>query len=150
MNKTDINKIIKDVLSLSGSNARVRLKNRFPGNRLVGGKYSPGTHTVTLYMEEIRKQCILLFSNEAVFPVYFWIVLAHELGHAEDSELNSLSELYDLCGNDSERKRIALKIEENAWDFARTIVPTDYSEMLDEIIDESLRSYREDLEPVGA
>ncbi|MED1204066.1 hypothetical protein [Heyndrickxia acidicola] len=150
MNNTDMNKTMKDVLALSGSNANVRLMNRFPGNRLVGGKYSPGTHTVTLYIEEIRKQCRLLFASEDVFPIYFWIVLAHELGHAEDSELNTLSERYDICGSDVERKRIALKIEENAWDFARTIVPEDYRGILEEIIDQSLRAYREDLEPVGA
>ncbi|MNJ60358.1 hypothetical protein D3C77_560810 [compost metagenome] len=96
-----------------------------------------------MYLEEIKKQCLSLFGSLEAFPQVLRIVFAHELGHAEDSNLQELSDDLDNCDDELERKRIALRIEENAWDYAKTLLPDEDQSMLQTVIYYSLQSYRE-------
>ncbi|WP_258168981.1 hypothetical protein [Paenibacillus sp. AR247] len=82
---------------------------------------------------------------------YFTIVLAHELGHAADPELPALSEsLEDMNLTEEQRMRVALQIEENAWNYALELIPEADLPMMSAIIDESLYAYRLQVEEAGA
>ncbi|MNN92951.1 hypothetical protein D3C81_2113140 [compost metagenome] len=57
--------------------------------------------------------------------------------------LAELSNRLDICDSELERKRIALRIEENAWEYAMKLVPDTDRQMMDTVIYYSLQSYRE-------
>lgn len=146
MKYLQIKNIVDQILIQSGSSVKVELESYFPGNRFAGGKYNLGSHTITLYIEEIKAQCLQIFSSLDWFEDYLKIVFAHEIGHAEDSQLIGLIDQMDSCSNEYTRKRIALKIEENAWDYARRLIPKNIHPLMDTIIDYSLEPYYEALE----
>lgn len=141
-----IEQSINDLLLRSGSEVCVQLDSHFPGGRLVGGKYNMGTHVVTMYIEVIKEQCLQMFSSLEYMMDYLKVVFAHELGHAEDGELSELVEQLDSCSTETERTMIALKIEENAWEFAKRLLPEIDEEFMQTIIFHSLQPYREQLE----
>jgi hypothetical protein len=141
-----IEKIVERILVQSGSNVKVELEDFFPGDRFAGGKYNFGSHTITLYIEEIKAQCLQLFSSLDQYENYLAVVFAHEIGHAEDRELAELIQKMDGTTNDVSKKGIALQIEMNAWDFARTLIPPKLHPFMDTIIHYSLEPYYEALE----
>jgi predicted Zn-dependent protease with MMP-like domain len=140
-----IKNIIDRILLQSGSRVKVELESYFPGDRFAGGKYNLGSHTITLYIEEIKAQCKQIFSSLDRFEEYLQIVLAHEIGHAEDIQLLDLIDEMDMCSSEYTRRMIALKIEENAWDYARKLIPENIHSFLDTIVNYSLEPYRESL-----
>ncbi|KON86024.1 hypothetical protein AF332_03805 [Sporosarcina globispora] len=146
MKKESLDLVVRELLERSGSLVDIKLESHFPGNRIAGGKYSMGTHTVTLYMEEIKNQCLQLFSSAERFLDYFTVVFAHELGHAEDQELEELANYLDTCLTEQERCLTALKIEENAWAFAEKLLPDMDKVFMQKIIYHSLKPYREQLQ----
>ncbi|MEW8970199.1 MAG: hypothetical protein AB2411_06210 [Mesobacillus sp.] len=146
MKNLQIEKIVDQILVQSGSSVKVELEDFFPGDRFAGGKYNFGSHTITLYIEEIKAQCLQVFSSMDQFEDYLAIVFAHEIGHAEDCELAELIQKMEEAGNDVLRKRIALQIERNAWDYARMLIPQDLHPLMDTIISYSLEPYYEALE----
>ncbi|ANS76192.1 hypothetical protein AWM70_17715 [Paenibacillus yonginensis] len=143
MNKTAARLVVEPLLERSGSTVSLKLKSRFPGGRNVGGKYTMKDHSVTLYLEEIGIQARQIFGTEEYAEDVLKIVAAHELGHAEDAELPLLSEQLDECQSEPEYNRLALRIEENAWDFARRLLTEVDSGLLDTMIYFSLKAYRE-------
>ncbi|HZG69896.1 MAG TPA: hypothetical protein VEY51_00025 [Chondromyces sp.] len=149
MIEKNIKELIEELVKRSGSSASVIIENHFPDHRMVGGKYNSNNHTVTIYLEEIREQCQQVFLTDDFFLDYVAVVLAHELGHAEDSELEFLSNKLYKETNEIEKKKIALKIEENAWEFAEKLIPEMDQAFMKTIIYFALKSYREELQPVG-
>jgi len=121
----------------------VRIEPCFPDGRLVGGKYHAASHTVFLYEEEIIEQCKLLFGSLEPLRSYIRVILAHELGHAEDNELEYLSGLLDTSSAPADRFRVMLHIEENAWRYAEALLPDIDPIFLRTIVDESLFSHRQ-------
>lgn len=146
MKNLQIENIVERILVQSGSSVQVELEDFFPGDRFAGGKYNFGTHTITLYIEEIKAQCLQLFSSLDHFEDYLAVVFAHEIGHAEDRELAELIQQMDVTSHDFTRKGIALKIEENAWEYACKLIPQKLHPFMDTIIHYSLQPYREALE----
>ena len=146
MKNLQIEKIVERILVQSGSSVKVELEDFFPGDRFAGGKYNFGSHTITLYIEEIKAQCLQLFSSLDQYENYLAVVFAHEIGHAEDRELAELIQKMDGTTNDVSKKGIALQIEMNAWDFARTLIPLKLHPFMDTIIHYSLQPYYEALE----
>lgn len=146
MKNLQIEKIVERILVQSGSGVKVELEDFFPGDRFAGGKYNFGSHTITLYIEEIKAQCLQLFSSLDQYENYLAVVFAHEIGHAEDRELAELIQKMDGTTNDVSKKGIALQIEMNAWDFARTLIPLKLHPFMDTIIHYSLQPYYEALE----
>lgn len=134
---------IRQLLTMSGSSVKVVFENRFPGGRLVGGKYQPAAHTITLYRECIRNQCIQLFGTEDYLADYAAVIFAHELGHAEDPQLEQLAELlYTENLSKGEKRKIALRIEQNAWHFASKLFKEwKQAALFQEIVFQSLTSY---------
>lgn len=143
LNKRTARKIIQELLYRSGNEVPVRLHYRFPGKRMVGGKYSMSDRSVTMYLGEVKKQSRLLFGSAACWRPLFAIVFAHELGHASDPELPALCSRLDACEDELERSRTALRIEENAWDYARRLIPEIDPRMLERVMDDSLLAYRQ-------
>ncbi|MCM3783078.1 hypothetical protein M3231_08820 [Neobacillus mesonae] len=142
MENTVLNSIVSELLSRSGSGAAVHIESFFPGGRLVGGKYTLRTHSVTMYTEVIKQQCLQLFGSlERVYD-YFKVVLAHELGHATDTYLVPLSRELDGAEG-GRRSQVALKIEENAWENAMEWIHDVDPVFIDVIVDQSLAAYRE-------
>lgn len=146
MTDLQIETIVDEILSQSGSSVKVELEDYFPGDRFAGGKYNLGSHTITLYIEEIKAQCLQIFSSLDRFEDYLRIVFAHEIGHAEDGQLIDLIDEMDMCSNEFISKRIALKIEENAWDYARRLIPETIHPLMETIIAYSLEPYYEALQ----
>jgi hypothetical protein len=141
-----IENIVETILVQSGSSVQVELEDFFPGDRFAGGKYNFGTHTITLYIEEIKAQCLQLFSSLDQFEDYLAVVFAHEIGHSEDRELAELIQQMEETGNDVLKKKVALQIEMNAWDYARMLIPEKLHPFMDTIIGYSLEPYYEALE----
>ncbi|EDL65459.1 hypothetical protein BSG1_11316 [Bacillus sp. SG-1] len=139
---SNLQQITSTLQARAGSSVNVILEKNFPGKRIAGGKYNMGTHTITMYIDEIKRQCKMLFSSLENFYEYFAVVFAHELGHAEDEELEALAERMDTA-DDYERKKLALQIEENAWCIAKELIPEIDSNFTRQIIQESLLSYRD-------
>ena len=146
MEDLQIKRIVDQILIQSGSSVKVELESYFPGDRFAGGKYNFASHTITLYIEEIKAQCLQVFSALDHFEDYLAVVFAHEIGHAEDSQLSDLIEQMDACNNDYTRTDIALNIENNAWDYARMLIPEKLHPFMDTIIHYSLQPYYEALE----
>ncbi|PLR78981.1 hypothetical protein CU633_02630 [Bacillus sp. V3-13] len=146
MELQQIEKIVDELLLRSRSNVSVKLEAFFPGDRFVGGKYNLGSHTITMYIEEIKNQCLRIFGSLDKFTEYFMVVFAHELGHAEDKELDELSFQLETCKSELEKKKIALKIEENAWVYARKITPEIDEPVFETIVFRSTESYRRGIE----
>ncbi|WP_223066057.1 hypothetical protein [Paenibacillus caui] len=143
MERTTAKRMVKQLVERSGSKVALKMESRFPGGRNVGGKYTMKDHSITLYLEEIDKQALRIFGTLDVAQDVLKIIAAHELGHAEDKELSALSEQLDTCESELEGKRIALRIEENAWGFARELVPEVDPVLMDTMVYCSLHSYRE-------
>lgn len=148
MEKKQAKPIVERLIARSGSSAALKLKGRFPGGRNVGGKYTMGDHSITLYLDEINKQALRLFGTLDVAGELLKIIAAHELGHAEDARLPELSSLLDTCASEPERNRIALQIEENAWNYAVELLSEELrseadAELLKAMIHYSLQPYRE-------
>jgi hypothetical protein len=122
------------------------MESSFPGGRLVGGKYQTTLHKVTLYQEEIKRQCLQLFGSLDRLEDYINVVFAHELGHAEDAQLEQLSLLLDSGLPTNERKQIELQIEENAWRYAESLLSQIDPVFIKEIVTESLADYRKQVE----
>ncbi|MFY4776393.1 hypothetical protein [Metabacillus sp. RGM 3146] len=145
-------KPITDALLLkSGSSTSLAIEKVFPDGRLIGGKYNTDSHTVTIYIEVIKKQCLQIFQSLEYFPDYLKAVLAHEIGHAEDGDLPMLADkLEDPNLTEQGRKQIALQIEENAWHYAVKLIPEIDQGFLQTIIYYSLKEYKDDLLMPGA
>lgn len=142
-----VESIVGQLLIQSGSDVQVILESHFPGDRFAGGKYNFGTHTITLYIEEIKAQCLQIFSTLNCFADYLAVVFAHEIGHAEDGNLEDLIQQLETASDDEYKcKRIALEIEENAWAYARTLIPRKLHTFMDTIIKQSLQPYHDALE----
>ncbi|WP_421382281.1 hypothetical protein ACOJQI_22320 [Bacillus salacetis] len=139
---SNLQQITSTLQARAGSSVNVILESNFPGKRIAGGKYNMGTHTITMYIDEIRRQCKMLFKTLDNFYEYFTVVFAHELGHAEDIELEELADRMDAA-DDYERKKIALRIEENAWCIAKELIPEIEVNFTKKIIQESLLFYRD-------
>lgn len=139
---SNLQQITSTLQARANSSVNVILAEDFPGDRIAGGKYNMGTHTITMYIDEIKRQCEILFSTLEYFYEYFTVVFAHELGHAEDKDLEELVDKMDTAG-DFERRRIALQIEENAWAFACELIPEIDKNFTKKIIHESLLFYRD-------
>ncbi|MEC0170926.1 hypothetical protein [Paenibacillus graminis] len=125
---------------------QVILEPRFQDNRLVGGKYHLASHTIFLYKEEIVRQCCELFGSHLRLKEYIAVVLAHELGHSEDLELEQLAAALDGPLTGRQEAEIRLRIEENAWAYAISLLTEADPSFLHMIMEESLFSYRNQLD----
>lgn len=139
-------KILTPLLLKSGSKAAIQLENHHPDSRLAGGKYSLSTHTITLYIEEIKEQCIQLFGSLANLDIYIAVVFAHELGHAEDRALGILAERLETAITENERARLSFFIEKRAWKYAEKLLQGTDRTFTKKIIFQSLRHYYEQIE----
>lgn len=145
-NYLEIEAIIHPILERSGSDVQVKIDGHFPGGRLAGGKYTMSTHTVTLYIEEIKEQCMQIFGSLSLLPDYLSVIFAHELGHAQDRHLAALADFYDECTNEFDRSKIAFLIEKNAWKYAEKLMPEISRAFVKKIIAQSLKPYYEKME----
>ncbi|MDF2814540.1 MAG: hypothetical protein K0Q81_740 [Paenibacillus sp.] len=102
------------------------------------------THSITLYQDTIRQQCLRLFGSLDRLEEYISVIFAHELGHAEDLQLDQLCCKLDEDLTTSERTLTMLQIEENAWQYAERLLSAEPEQgILHTIRMESLAIYRE-------
>ncbi|MFK4341111.1 MULTISPECIES: hypothetical protein [unclassified Paenibacillus] len=142
MERNQAERIVAKLLQRADIGVTVKLEKRFPGGRLIGGKYAMNAHTITMYMDTIETQCIQMFGSVERVEEYFTVVLAHEIGHAADSELPDLSDAMEQESELGTRQRFALQIEENAWNYALGLVPEIETTFISTVIEESLLAYR--------
>ncbi|MBT2763770.1 hypothetical protein [Paenibacillus sp. ISL-20] len=147
MNKSELNRITQELLRRSGSSVTVEMEAYFPGGRLIGGKYVMNSHSVTMYTEVIRQQCLQLFGTLEPFHAYYAVVFAHELGHSMDLMLTELCDRMDRTVDEWEQNQIALQIEENAWNNAMPWIQDMDPGFVQVIVDRSLEAYREEPAP---
>ena len=122
----------------AASPVAVKIEARFPGTRLVGGKFSMAENRIYLYKEGIMRQCMRLFGSLEKLEDYAAVVL----GHANDSELEELASRLDWDLSAAERAFVRLAIEENAWRYARTVLADLDPAFVEPIVSESLAGYR--------
>ncbi|WP_409272614.1 hypothetical protein V1499_22085 [Neobacillus sp. SCS-31] len=139
-------KILTPLLLKSGSKAQIKLEGHHPESRLAGGKYSLSTHTITLYIEEIKEQCIQIFGSLVNLDLYIAVVFAHELGHAEDRALSILADRLEMATTETERARLSFLIEKRAWKYAEVLLQGTDRKFRKKIIFQSLRHYYEQIE----
>ncbi|WP_025683952.1 hypothetical protein [Paenibacillus maysiensis] len=143
MERNQAERIVAELLQRADIDGMtVKLEKRFPGGRLIGGKYAINAHAITMYTDTIETQCIQMFGSAERVEEYFTVVLAHEIGHAADSELLDLSDALEQESGLGTRQRLALQIEENAWNYALRLVPEIEETFISAVIDESLLAYR--------
>jgi hypothetical protein len=118
-----LHSIVRRLQEQASINVPIQLKDYFPGERLVGGKYSLETNMITIYMEEVRKQCILLFGSDDHLKDYFTVIVAHELGHAADKSLAMLAKQRSSTRCLIKKRQLSIIIENNAWKFAMKLIP---------------------------
>lgn len=99
------------------------------------------SRTITLYIQEIQEQCTELFGSLQYIEQYFQIIFAHELGHAHDPMLEMLADELERCSDSLQSARISLRIEENAWEYARDLLPEVEPFIFQTILDRSLEAY---------
>ncbi|MFB9328426.1 hypothetical protein ACFFSY_21045 [Paenibacillus aurantiacus] len=150
LDKAIAERLVRRLLESSGSSVRVVLEDSFPGGRMIGGKYSLSTHTITMYISEIASQCMQLFGSDLQLADYFEVVFAHELGHAEDSNLPELARRLEENMAAVETAHTALLIEENAWAYALKLLPDAEPAFVDRIIEHSLASYFDAIDQASA
>ncbi|WP_347549496.1 hypothetical protein ABFG93_18520 [Pseudalkalibacillus hwajinpoensis] len=134
-------KLIQQLSEVSGLKLPIRLERFFPGGRMIGGKYSIETNTITIYIEVVRKQCVLLFGSDERVLDYFAVIVAHELGHAADPFLHDLAKRRKTASTLIQKKEITLSIEVNAWNYARKLVPH-LSSVMDIVMERSLELHK--------
>jgi hypothetical protein len=135
-------RVVAELLERAAIGVTVKLEKRFPGGRLIGGKYAMNAHAITMYTDVIETQCLQMFGSVDRVEEYFTVVLAHEIGHAADTELVDLSDALEQESGIGTRQRLALQIEENAWNYALSLVPEIEATFISAVIDESLLAYR--------
>lgn len=142
MERYQAERIVAELLERAAIGVAVKLEKRFPGGRLIGGKYAMNAHAITMYTDVIETQCLQMFGSIDRVEEYFTVVLAHEIGHAADTELVNLSDALEQESGIGTRQRLALQIEENAWNYALGLVPEIDATFISAVIDESLLTYR--------
>ncbi|MCA0986138.1 hypothetical protein [Guptibacillus algicola] len=115
--------LVASILNSLSLNISVSIESHFPGNRNIGGKYCLKTDTITMYLEEIKDQCRSVLGSEERLVDYFKVILAHELGHSEDRDLEDLAIRKYKAKSNYEKHQLALGIEENAWNYAKQVLP---------------------------
>ncbi|HZH59437.1 MAG TPA: hypothetical protein VEY70_07665 [Metabacillus sp.] len=133
--------IVNELLKLSDNLVKVKIEERCPLNRNIGGKYNLQEHAITLYLGEIKKQCELLFPGKNVFLDYTAVILAHELGHATDQSLSTLVKLHESTEEPLQKRQIDFLIEFQAWKNAKGFVPNISSSFFNYIKRHSLEYY---------
>lgn len=133
--------IVNELLILSNSFVKVKIEEKCPLNRNIGGKYNLNEHAITLYLAEIRKQCELLFPGKNVFLDYTAVILAHELGHATDKSLSTMIKWQEKTMEPLQRRQIDFLIEFQAWKNAKKLVPNIPSSFFNYIKRHSLEDY---------
>ncbi len=134
--------IVRRLQKQASMNVPIQLTDYFPGERLIGGKYSLETNTITIYMEEVRKQCILLFGSDDHLNDYFTVIVAHELGHAADKSLVLLAKERSSTRCVQKKRQLSIIIEDNAWKFATKLIP-ELSHILVTVRNQSMDLYGE-------
>ncbi|WP_322924345.1 hypothetical protein [Paenibacillus campi] len=143
VNQRHVKTTIETLLLRASSDVRVRTRKKFPGPRSVGGKFSMGSRMITLYLQEIEEQCFQLFGSLRSADDYFTIILAHEIGHAHDPLLEQLSDELDCCPEPLAAAQLALRIEQNAWNYAAELIPEVDRFLFEKIVECSLEAYYE-------
>ncbi|MYL62977.1 hypothetical protein GLW07_06350 [Bacillus hwajinpoensis] len=137
-----LHSIVRRLQKQASMNVPIQLTDYFPGERLIGGKYSLETNMITIYMEEVRKQCILLFGSEDHLNDYFTVIVAHELGHAADKSLVLLAKERSSTRCVNKKRQLSIIIEDNAWKFAMKLIP-ELSHILVTVRNQSMDLYGE-------
>lgn len=133
--------IIQHLLVRSGSNVSVEICQSPNRRTIAGGKYSLSKHKITLYLDGIEEQCRVLYGSLKPFDQQLAAVFAHELGHAEDKTLSALAEQLENTKEPLKKKRLSLKIETNAWTYARQLLQEEENEFLQLLMHFSLEPY---------
>ncbi|WP_052728407.1 hypothetical protein [Domibacillus tundrae] len=133
--------VIKRLLDLSGSTVAVEIHKSADRQTIVGGKYSLAQHKIILYWDGIQEQCRILYGSLKPFDQHLAAVFAHELGHAEDTQLKGLADQLDETVDLLQKKRIALRIETNAWHYANRLLQDADNEFLQFLMHMSLEPY---------
>ncbi|PFG14020.1 hypothetical protein [Bacillus sp. es.036] len=137
-----LHSIVRRLQKQASMNVPIQLTDYFPGERLIGGKYSLETNMITIYMEEVRKQCILLFGSDDHLNDYFTVIVAHELGHAADRSLVLLAKERSSTRCVNKKRQLSIIIEDNAWKFAMKLIP-ELSHILVTVRNQSMDLYGE-------
>jgi len=137
-----LHSIVRRLQKQASMNVPIQLTDYFPGERLIGGKYSLETNMITIYMEEVRKQCILLFGSDDHLNDYFTVIVAHELGHAADKSLVLLAKERSSTRCVNKKRQLSIIIEDNAWKFAIKLIP-ELSHILVTVRNQSMDLYGE-------
>ncbi|WP_082220407.1 hypothetical protein [Domibacillus robiginosus] len=141
--KAKLPPLIQSLLDRSGSTVSVEIHDSAGRHTIAGGKYSLAQHKIILYWDGIKEQCRILYGSLKPFEQHLAAVFAHELGHAEDDQLKDLADQLDRTEDSLQKKRIALRIETNAWSYASRLLEEDDREFLQFLMHMSLEPYHE-------
>ncbi|MFC0188588.1 ImmA/IrrE family metallo-endopeptidase [Fictibacillus aquaticus] len=145
--KSQINQILEQFKHISETTASIRIEENNPTGRRIGGMFSMDSHTITLYKSEIFSQAEQFFPGQDIFYDYLKVILAHELGHANDPYLKVLAQRLENEQDFLKRKKIELVIEVQAWKFARKLLMGDVPyHIFRKIRTESLAHYYESID----
>lgn len=150
MELQNLQKIAQELRVRSGLNVMVKIENGYEDNQLLDMKYEWDLKEITFYTRTIEIQCLQILGSLERLEEYFKVMLAHELGHVADESLPELIDWLERSVDESERLRISLLIEGNAWSYALSLIAEVDLTFVSAIIDLSLKSYRNQLSAVIA
>jgi hypothetical protein len=137
--------IVKEMNDRCPKHFTVRLETKNENGRQIGGKFNLDDQIITLYTEEISRQCQLFFQGDLSALQYGKVILAHELGHALDPQLSRLSRSLEEASDPFHKTRISLLIEANAWKIAKSLLPDVPKSVFSKIRSVSLEHYYNDM-----
>jgi hypothetical protein len=138
--------LIEEMKDRSSSQIDILLKPKDESGRHIGGKFSLDEQAITLYTDELARQCQLFFQDKLDVIQYAKVVLAHELGHSLDKQLKGLSHSLESIEDPFNKTRIALLIELNAWKIAKSLLPDVPYTVFSKIRCVSLEHYYDDMD----
>lgn len=126
----DIEKIIKNTLQ----EHNLKIHYEFNNNLKAPMSYNVSTNTIKFnYIQVDGYKAKINFKIKESDENFVKIILYHELGYYMDFKKNKRDLRILLYGEEEEKRLLMSEIEQNAWEYGRTLVPESLLESYDKV-----------------
>ena len=126
----DIEKIIKNTLQELKLNINVEFSDKLTAPM----SYNVSTNTIKFnYIQINGYNAKINFKIKETDENFLKIILYHELGYYLEYRKNTRVLKTLIYGEEEEKQQLLAEIEENAWDYGRTLVPEYLLKVYDQV-----------------
>src|SRR6478735_12037099 len=127
----DIEKIIKEILIELKLN---QIKVEFNNKLTTPMSYNVSTNTIKFdYIQINGYNAKINFKIKETDENFVKIILYHELGYYLEFRKNTQVLKTLIYGEEEEKQQLLVEIEENAWEYGRTLVPEELLKAYDQV-----------------